>query len=202
MKSPSPFARLLLASGLWVAAAGCFSPHTVATRRFVLASATPTGAAPATNMRLGVRVVGMPGYLNSESLAIRVSAIEIRYLETALWAERLDHGFERVLAADLSAMIPTERVRLGAWRTDDVALEVHVRVEQFDVDLHGHGNLVAEWRITSPGDGKVLKNGTARLTKSGKPLAGDAQNLVTTLSELATDFSRTLTEAIKDIPPQ
>ena len=193
---------MLLASGLCVAAAGCFSPHTVATRQFVLASAPPTGAAPATNVRLGVRVVGMPEYLNSGSLAVRVSASEIRYLETALWAERLDHGFERVLAAGLSAMIPTEQVRLGAWRTDDITLEVHVRVEQFDVDQHGQGKLVAVWRITSPGDGKVLKSGTARMTRSGKPLASDAQNLVTTLSELTTDFSRALTEAIKDIPPQ
>src|SRR5258708_7915755 len=182
MKLPSPFPRLLLDSGLCVAAAGCFSPHTVATRQFVLASATSTGAAPATNVRLGVRVVGMPEYLNSGSLAVRVSASEIRYLETALWAERLDHGFERVLAADLSAMIPTEQVRLGAWRTDDVTLEVHVRVEQFDVDPHGQGKLVAEWRITSPGDRKVLKSGTARMTWSGKPLAGDAQDPVITLS--------------------
>ena len=202
MKTPQSFSRLLLAGALCVAAASCFSPRTVASRHFMLTPVAPTGNGASSGLRLGVRVAEMPGYLMTTSLAVRKSPSEIKYLDGAFWAERLDHGFQRVLAADLSTMIPTDQVRLGAWRTDDVTLEVQVQVQQFDVDKDGKGNLVAGWRITSHGAGKVLKSGTARLTKSGKPFAGDAQNLVTTLSELTTDFSRALAQAVKDIPPQ
>jgi uncharacterized lipoprotein YmbA len=146
-----------------------------------------------------MRVLGMPDYLLGTSLAVRQSATEIRYLETALWAERIDKGFERVLAGDLSGMIPTDQIRLGAWRADDVTVEVYVSVEQFDVDQAGKGNLVAWWRITSPGGAKVLKSGEARLTKAGKAPASDSQNIVTTLSELTADFSRTLAEAVREV---
>ena len=174
----------------------CFSPHTVTPRHFLLTSVTATDSRPAVNVRLGVRV-RMSEYLLGNSIAVRDSANEIRYLDSVLWAERLDKGFERVLAADLSAMIPTSQVRLGAWRTDDVTLEVHVSVEQFDVDRAGKGNLVAGWRITSPGGRKMLDNGTARLTRSGK---SDPQDTVTTMSELTAEFSRTLAQAMKEIP--
>ena len=134
--------RSLAAAALGATVTGCFSPHTVATRHFILTPA-PATAAATSDVRLGVGVVKMPDYLLSNSLAVRKSAGEIGYLEGALWAERLDKGFTRVLAADLSAMIPTDQVLLGAWRTDDVTLEVHVTVEQFDVDQGGTGTLVA-----------------------------------------------------------
>jgi uncharacterized lipoprotein YmbA len=192
--------RLLAAAVLCAAATGCFSPHTVATRHFILTSAPATEAAT-TGLHLGVGVVKMPDYLMSTSLAVRKSAGEVRYLETAMWAERLDNGFARVLAADLSVMIPTDQVRLGSWRPEDVALEVYVTVEQFDVDQDGKGTLVAWWRITAPGGAKVLKSGEARLTRAGKSPASDSQNIVTTLSELTAEFSGTLAQAVRDVTP-
>jgi uncharacterized lipoprotein YmbA len=192
--------RFLTAAALCVTATGCFTPHTVTTRHFTLA-AVPATTVATNGIRVGVGVVKMPGYLTGESLAVRKDAGEIVYMEGALWAERLDNGFARVLAADLSAMIPTDQVRLGAWRPDDVALEVHVTVEQFDVDQSGKGTLVAWWRITSPGGGKILKSGESRLTKAGQSPASDSQNIVTTLSELTATFSQTLAQAVREVTP-
>jgi uncharacterized lipoprotein YmbA len=192
--------RSLAMAALCVAVTGCFSPHTVVTRHFIL---TPTPATePKTGgVSLGVRVMNLPDYLMNNSLAVRKNAAEVHYLETALWAERLDHGFERVLAADLAAMIPTDQIRLGAWRAEAVTLEVYVRVEQFDVDQNGKGTLVAWWRITAPGGVKVLKSGEARLTKDGKSPASDPQNIVTTLSDLTAEFSRALAQAVREVAP-
>ena len=191
--------RLLATSALCATITGCFSPHTVATRHFVLTPA-PAAKTVSTGLRLGVGVVKMPDYLMSSSLAVRKSAGEIGYSETAVWAEPLDKGFGRVLAADLSAMIPTDQVRLGAWRAEDVALEVHVTVEQFDVDQAGKGTLVAWWRITAPGGSMVLKSGQAHLSRDGQSPASDAQNVASTLSELVADLSRQLAQALKEMP--
>jgi uncharacterized lipoprotein YmbA len=192
--------QFLVAAALCVTAAGCFSPHTVATRHFILSPA-PSATAASSGIRVGVGVVKMPAYLTGNSLAVRKDAGEIIYLESALWAERLDNGFARVLAADLSAKIPTDQVRLGAWRADAVTVEVHVTVEQFDVNQAGQGTLVAWWRITAPGGAKVLKSGEARLTRAGKSPASDSQNIVTTLSELTAEFSGTLAQAIREVTP-
>jgi len=192
--------RFLTAAALCVTATGCFTPHTVATRHFTLAPVPATTVAT-NGVRVGVGVVKMPEYLTGNSLAVRKDAGEIVYVESALWAERLDNGFARVLAADLSAKIPTDQVRLGAWRADDVTVEVHVTVEQFDVDQAGKGTLVAWWRVTAPGGGKVLKSGEARLTKAGKAPASDSQNIVTTLSDLTAEFSGSLAQAVREVAP-
>jgi uncharacterized lipoprotein YmbA len=193
--------RSLATVALCATTTGCFSPHTVATRHFILTPA-PATAAATSGIRLGVGVVKMPDYLLGNSLAVRKNAGEIRYLEGALWAERLDKGFARVLAADLSAMIPTDQVRLGAWLADDVTLEVHVTVEQFDVDQAGTGILAAQWRITAPGGAKVLKSGETRLTKAGKSPASDSQNIAATLSELTATFSQMLAETVREVAPR
>jgi len=190
--------RSLIVATLCATVTGCFSPHTVATRHFIL-TPVPATAAATSGIRLGVGVVKMPEYLVSSSLAVRKNAGEIGYLEDDLWAEPLDKGFARVLAADLSAMIPTDQVRTGAWRVDDVTIEVHVTVQQFDVDQGGTGTIVAWWRITEPGGVKVLKSGQTRLTAGGKSPASDSQNMVTTLSELTAKFSQTLAESVREI---
>jgi hypothetical protein len=40
------------------------------------------------------------------------------------------------------------------------------------------------------------------LTEPGGPLTGEVQNVVTTLSQLTTDFSRALAQAVKAVQPQ
>ena len=193
--------RFLATAALCATLTGCFSANTVATRHFMLAPATIATNAT-TGVRLGIGVVKMPDYVLHNSLAVRKNDGEVTYLETAVWAERLDKDFARALAANLAEMIPTDQIRLGAWRTDDVAVEVHVTVEQFDVDQSGKGRLEAWWRITAPGGAKVLKSGEANLTKAGQPPASDAENIVTTMSDLTADFSRTLAQAVREATPR
>ncbi len=116
---------------------------------------------------MGVGQVKLPAYLFDTSLAVRKGTNEIDYLPSALWAERLDTGFQRVLAANLATLLPTDQIRLSAWRSEDVAAEVYVTIEQFDVDATGRGVLVAWWRILSPGGEKTLKAGESRLARQG-----------------------------------
>ena len=101
-------------------------------------------------LAVGIGQVKVAAYLFGTSLAVRQSATEIEYRPSLLWAERLDSGFQRVLAANLSVLLPTDRIRLSAWNREDVSAEVRVVIEQFDVDLRGQGTLVARWRVTSP----------------------------------------------------
>jgi uncharacterized protein len=202
--NPHPlFLRLILAGACCSLLPGCLNlkPAANPARHFVLSSlpASERGAVSKSSASLGVGIgpVKIPSYLFNNSMAVRKGTNEIRYLEFALWAERLDIGLQRVLAANLSDLLPTDRIRLSAWRRDDVAVEVYVAIERFDVDETGRGVLVAWWRLTTPGGEKLLRSDASRLSRQGPPPTTDPQGAAATLSELAADLSRTLTEALK-----
>src|SRR5262249_35790152 len=118
------------------------------------------------------------------------------YLENSLWAESLPNCFQRVLAANLAVLLPTDQVRLSAWLRENVNLEVQVTVEQFDVDTAGNGVLVAWWRIMSPGGGTLLKAGLSRAPPPGPAPGANPQGATATLSSLLADFSHDLAETI------
>jgi len=198
-----PCARTLLTSlcsiMLSVGLTGCsfLKPAQATARYYVLTPVTATQSGP-NSPALGLGQVKLPAYLFNTSLAVRRGTNEIDYLPSALWAERLDTGFQRVLAADLAIVVPTDQVRLSAWRKDDVAAEVYVTVEQFDVDAGGQGVLTARWRILSPGGEKTLKAGESRLARKGLVPVDNASGGVATLSELVAELSRQLAQALKE----
>ena len=198
-----PRARTLLTSLgsmlLCVGLTGCsfLKPAKPTAHYYVLTpvAATQSGSG---SLAVGLGQVKLPAYLFNTSLAVRKGTNEIEYLPSELWAERLDAGFQRVLAANLAIVVPTEQVRLSDWRREDVSAEVYVTIEQFDVDAGGKGALVARWRILSPGGEKVLKAGDTRLARQGPSPGTGASGAVATLSELVADLSRQLGQALKE----
>jgi uncharacterized lipoprotein YmbA len=150
---------------------------------------------------VGVGQVKLPTYLFDTSLAVRNGTNEIEYLPSVLWAERLDTGIQRVLAANLATLIPTDQIRLSAWRSEDVAAEVHVTLERFDVDSSGRAVLVAWWRILSPGGEKTLKAGESRFARQGPSPDASPSGAIATLSDLVADLSRQLAQALQETTP-
>jgi uncharacterized lipoprotein YmbA len=193
--------RSLLAGGACVCLCGCLNLKPArATARYFVLSPLPSAAAPSSApLAVGVGPVKLPAYLFKDSIAVRKGTNEVEYLQSALWAEQLQSGFQRVLAADLAALLPTDQVRLSAWRPEDVAMGVYVTVEQFDVDTDGRGVLVAWWRVLSPDGEKLLKAGQFRASREGWPPQANPQGATATLSELLADLSRELAEAMKGI---
>lgn len=174
-------------------------PKGVTPRTFVLtpiSAPSPTGLA-STNMAVGIRPVKMPGYLSGKALAMRQQNNEIVYLESFEWAERLDTTLQRVLAADLGSLIPTDQVRLSRWAPEAVAVEVDVNVDRFDVDSRGEGVLMAWWRVLSPGDEKVIASGRFSAARKGPPPNSDPVGAAALMSNLASNLAETLARAIK-----
>jgi uncharacterized lipoprotein YmbA len=200
-----PRARTLLTILCWavlsIGLTGCsfLKPAKSTTRYYVLTpvAATQSGSG---SLAVGLGQVKLPAYLFNTSLAVRKGTNEVEYLPSDLWAERLDTGFQRVLALNLATLLPTDQVRLSAWRSEDVVAEVYVTVQQFDVDASGQGVLVAQWRVLAPGGEKILKAGSSHLTRRRQPTDASASGDVATLSELVADLSRQLTQALKETP--
>jgi uncharacterized lipoprotein YmbA len=183
---------------------GClFKPVTISTRHFTLApipagEPRPVVSSAAGNLSVGIGFVKMPSYLLRNSMAVRNGANEIEYLENALWSERLDESFQRDLAANLADLLPSDRIYLTDWAHDQVTVVVYINVQQFDVDINGHGTLIAQWRITAPGGDVPLKSGRTRLDRTGASPRGKPEAIAETLSELAAQFSRDLAQSIRE----
>ncbi len=195
--------RLILLSAVSFCLAGCSlvsPPKGITPHSFVLTpiyGPSPTGRTSSTNMVVGIHAVKMPGYLSGKSFAMRRENNEIIYLESANWAERLDTSLQRVLAADLARLIPTEQVRLSLWGAEAVTVEVDVNVDRFDVDSRGEGLLVAWWRLLSPDAEKVIASGRFSATRKGPPPDKDPLGASNLMSHLASDLAETLAHAIK-----
>lgn len=203
MKTIPPFLRLWLILAACAGLTGCrfLKPARSTARYFVLTPLAGPGAAGAPDrapLAVGVGQVKLPAYLLEKSLAVRQGTNEIEYLPSAFWPERLDHGLQRVLAANLSTLLRTDRIRLSAWRSEDVSVEVYVVLERFDVDSSGHGELIAWWRVLSPGGEKTLQAGESRLARQGPPPASDPGGATATLSDLAGELSQVLAQAIRE----
>ncbi len=196
------FAAFLLAITLSAGLTSCsfLKPAQSTARHFVLTPVVAGGPAPAASnsLAVGVGPVKLPAYLFETSLAVRKGTNEIEYLPSALWAERLDTGFQRVLAANLAILLPSDRIRLSAWNREDVSAEVYVTLEQFDVEATGQGLLVARWRIVAPGGEKTLKTGESRLNQQGPAPSTDPSGAVATLSQLVAQFGRELVQALRE----
>jgi uncharacterized lipoprotein YmbA len=176
-------------------------PKGITPRSFVLtpiSGPAPTGRASSTNVVVGIHAVKMPGYLSGKSFAMRRENNEIVHLESADWAERLDTSFQRVLAADLARLIPTDQVRLTRWGAEEVTVEVDVNVDRFDVDSRGEGTLVAWWRLVLPGGEKVLASGRFSATRKGPPPDKDPLGASNLMSHLASDLAEKLARAIQE----
>ena len=167
-------------------------------RHFVLTSLPPTETAQVASgtSRVDVVHVKIPSYLFNSSLAVRKGTNEIVYPPGTLWAERLDTGIPRVLAADLSSVLPSEQIRIAVGSSEDVAREISVTIEQFDVSSSGQAVLAAKWHIFSPGGEKAPYSGETRLSRSGPAPDTDPSGAVGTLSDLIVDLSRQLAQAL------
>lgn len=176
--------------------AGCLNlkPRERPVRHFVLTpmDPAPVNAAPAAapGFSVGLAPIGVPGYVRGSLLAVRTTANELRYDELWQWAERLEDGIPRVVAVNLGGLLPEIQVRRSAWRREDVACELYLTVDRFDVDEAGRGSLVARWRITAPGAGAVLRHGELTQTREGPTPNADPAGSVATLSRLLEDLAR------------
>jgi len=182
---------------------GCmFKPVTVSTRHFTLmpisASEPPRlDSNGAEHLSVGIGFVKMPSYLLRNSMIIR-NGPEIEYLEGAVWSERLDESFQRDLAANLGDLLPSDSIYLSDWDHDQVTVALYINVQQFDVDINGHGTLIAQWRITAPGGDVPLKSGRTRLEQTGASPRGKPEVIAKVLSDLAAQFSRDVAQSIRE----
>ena len=167
---------------------------------------SPDTAPPASagwrDLTLGVGPVTVPPYLDRPQIVTRASQAKLTLADLDQWAGPLPDTIARVLAEDLSLLIPTERVVFHPWpRSIDPDYQITVEVLQFDRGPGGEVVLAAHWSLLDR-DGKELVMRMSRLSQAAG--GADYEAMVTamgrTLDTLARDMAATLLTTAQPAP--
>jgi uncharacterized protein len=153
-----------------------------------LTKTTPVSTADE-ELAVGLGAIEIPSYLLDRRIAVCRGPHEIKYLEYDRWAERLDKGIQRAVAANLASVLPSDRVLPSAWRRDEVAAEVYISISTLECDDQGRVIVEAHWRITPPGGETTWQAGHIRVAKEGPAFRVDPGGAVDALSNALAHLS-------------
>ncbi|MFQ5960102.1 MAG: membrane integrity-associated transporter subunit PqiC [Candidatus Methylomirabilales bacterium] len=206
MRRLSPRCAVVMLAPSLMILAGCIGGKTTPSRFYVLSSLpSPEAEKQVTTAEHGVAIgvgpVTIPPYLDRPEIVTRASGTELHLAEFDRWAEPLQQNFSRVLAENLSILIPTDRAAMFPWeQSTPIDYRVAVEVTRFEGNADGDSSLMARWNIVGA-DGK--KELLARQSSfSARADAQDYEARVSALSRTIADLSREIATAIKALSPK
>jgi hypothetical protein len=195
---------LAILSGVLLVLGGCFG--TPPTRFYTLPTLTDVSSPAAMGERaltIGVGPVTLPPYLDRPQIVTRTSQAQLHLAEFDQWAASLQDTVARVLAENLSLLMPTVRVMLHPWlRTTVIDQQVLLEVTRFDRTMEGEVVLVARWsllgaagqeltmrkaRFSAPAGGPEYE---ATVTAMGRTLEALSRDIAATVQRLAQPAPR------------
>jgi hypothetical protein len=124
-----------------------------------ISSTQPSGriATAAQPVSIGIGPVTIPVVLDRPQIVTRTGPNKMQIDEFHRWAGRLDEDFARVVAENISLMLPSEQVAVYPW---DVNFEPHYQVtldiRHFEGRMGEHVFLEVFWKIIDPQKGATL----------------------------------------------
>ena len=194
-----PFPMTLVAVAL--ATTGCFG--TSPPSKFFVLSASPgaNAAVPSTGPEgtLGVFPTKVAEYLVRPQIVTFLGDNSVEIDEFNRWAEPLGAGVTRVLAQELSALLPGWRVLPQPWDPEvPVRNRVVVNVSALGWNNRGEARLEANWAVLSNDGSQALARGRAVLRReAGSPGASAS---VAATSALVTDLAHDIASAVRALP--
>ena len=113
---------------------------------------------------IGVGPVTVPDYLDRPQIATRSSSSSLQFSEFDRWAEPLEKNLMRVLADDLSVLVPSEQVYIFPWpKSMPVRYQVTVEFVQLEKMPDEKVILDARWNILDDKGTKLLASKRSKL---------------------------------------
>ncbi|UCG21387.1 MAG: membrane integrity-associated transporter subunit PqiC, partial [Deltaproteobacteria bacterium] len=105
-------------------------------------------ALPGMDIAIGVGPVELPEFLDRPQIVTRKSQNQLEISEFHRWAASFPRDFSRVLAKNISTLVPTDRVAVYPWEdTFSPTYQIKLDVEQFDGQLGERVFLRAIWAV-------------------------------------------------------
>jgi hypothetical protein len=149
----------------------------------------------------GIGPISIPDYMDRAQIATRTSANEVRLAEFDRWAGSPRENVERVLAENLSALLPSDQVSVVTWRRGgSLQYRIAIEVSRFDVQLGKQVLLNATWTVFGADGTTAL---LARESSIHEPVnGGDYAAAVAAMSQALGDLSREVAEGFKTVLPE
>jgi uncharacterized protein len=143
------------------------------TRFYVLSTlADQPAITPGRGIAIGIGPVTLPQYLNRPQIVTRIGANQLAFAEFDQWGGDLNDNVTRVIAANLSSLLATDRVSFYPWKNDaPIDHQATIEVVNFEQDVNGSSVLTAYWSIVDPRSGRVrlMRRSSFRDTADAAP---------------------------------
>jgi uncharacterized lipoprotein YmbA len=150
------------------------------------------------DIAIGVGPVEFPEFLDRPQIVTRKSQNQLEIAEFHRWAASFPRDFLRVLAKNISTLLPTDRVAVYPWEdTFSPTYQVKLNVEQFDGQLGERVLLRVIWSVVGKEEAKEL---VVRKSLIQEPvLTNDYEGLVAAQSNALATLSRELVEEMRKL---
>jgi uncharacterized lipoprotein YmbA len=150
------------------------------------------------DIAIGVGPVELPEFLDRPQIVTRKSQNQLEIAEFHRWAASFPRDFSRVLAKNISTLLPTDRVAVYPWEDSfSPTYQVKLDVEQFDGQLGERVLLRVIWSLVGQEGKKEL---VVRKTLIEEPvLTNDYEGLVAAQSNSLATLSREIVEEIRKL---
>jgi uncharacterized protein len=138
----------------------------------IASTPSATSADTTSAVSIGVGPVITPSYLHRNQIVTRAGDDQMDIAMFHRWAEPLEDGMARVLAEEIGARVPTDRIAMYPWRgavARAIQYHVVVVVMRFDGRRGGDVTLDTRWRILGK-DGDELTFRRSTLTEAATGL--------------------------------
>jgi uncharacterized lipoprotein YmbA len=145
---------------------------------------------------IGVGPVKFPKFLDRPQIVTRKSQNQIQVSEFNRWAGSFPGDFSRVLAKNISILLPTDRVAVYPWGEQFTpTYRIKLDVEQFDGQLGERVVLDVTWMVT---DQEGTNQLMVRRSLIEEPVSDESyEALVVGESNALASLSRTIVEEIR-----
>lgn len=152
---------------------------------------------PAKPLAIAIGLVTVPELIDRPQIVSTVDENRVSIDEFARWADPLKSQIPRVLAADLTQLIPGSIVSVYPQRVDDKAYRVSVDVQSFDSSTDGTVMLAVIWSVRAPQRGEPVAGRTfvreavsgpgydARVNAYSRALASVARDIAVAMGSVA-----------------
>jgi uncharacterized lipoprotein YmbA len=179
---------------------GCVQRHAVSARLYVLHAAAQGPAASAGEAprgTLGVQRVSVPAWMDRPEITARTGAGEIVLDPLARWGEPITRGIQRVVAENLSALLPERHLVAAPFPAGQgVDHKLDIAITEGGRQADGSVLLEARWAILDR-DGAVL---VQRRSSYRTRIAATAEAGVGATSEALARLSADIATAVRGLP--
>ena len=170
-------------------------------RFYVLSPLPPGDVSSNLDLSIGIGPLKFPDYLLRPQIVTQKKANQLDYAEYDRWAESLDENFARILAGNLTQLIPTDKVHIYPWlEIMRVQYQLLVEVTRFGQTEDGRIILIVSWSVLDHLNRVDLLQRRSKFSRPG-PAANlmDYTALAAGMSELVGEFSREVARALVDL---